>query len=315
MRPLRSARAFTLLELVVVCAVLGILASIALDAASSQIGRSRVAAEQRELERLATAIQASFESTDLEATNLAALAGTVPTGVDLTAFSATNDLDAVPATTNPGDWFAKLARQRGDTPILGVAPTAALQPRVAAVLINLNRQTRLLWEGPETETTQQRFLLLSVMAPEGTVVLPPWPAAGGPQAAANLTLFNDTWNTDWSGPGVVLPASWLSGLSAAQAAAWSGRTAQLCVRRIVLAKYSIVLNNTHPSDNCYLAYNLNGTTAGSAVTLAAGAGTVVVPGILAGRTIQAYRGSSPPPSAQQFTQFVLRDESEITLQN
>ncbi len=315
MLPLKSPRGFTLLELVAVCAILGILATIALDTASSQIERSRVAAEQREVERLATAIQASFESTDLESTNLAALSGTVPTGVDLTAFSSNNALGAVPATTNPYDWFAKLARQRGDVPIIGVAPTPALQPRVSAVLINPNRQTRLLWEGPETESGQQRFLLLSVMAPIGTVVLPPWPNAANPQASANLTLFNDTWNADWSSPSVVLPASWLSALSSAQAAAWSGRTAQLCVRRIVCSKYSIVLNNTHPSDNCYLAYNLNGLTAGAAVTQLAGAGTAVVPGILAGRTIQAYRGSSPPPSAQLFSQFILRDQSEITLQN
>jgi prepilin-type N-terminal cleavage/methylation domain-containing protein len=315
MPPLKSTRGFTLLELVAVCAVLGILAAIALEAASSQIERSRAAAEQRELERLAAAIQASFESTDLESTNLAALNGTVPAGVDVTAFSSNNALDAVPATTNAYDWFAKLARQRGDTPVVGVAPTPALQPRVAAVLINPNRQTRLLWEGPETESGQQRFLLLSVMAPDGAVVLPPWPNASTSQDPANLALFNDTWNTDWSSPGVVLPASWLSGLSAAQAAAWSGRTAQLCVRRIVCPKYQIVLNNTHPSDNCYLAYNFNGSTAGAAVTLLAEAGTVVVPGILAGRTIQAYRGSSPPPSAQLFCQFILRDQSEITLQN
>jgi prepilin-type N-terminal cleavage/methylation domain-containing protein len=321
MPPAKLRPGFTLLELVAVCAVLGILAAIALSTASSQIQRSRVAAENTALGRIAAAIQASFESTDLESTNIAALSGTVPSGVDLTAFSNTTTTTAVPATTHAADWFAKVARQLGDAPALGVAPTPALQPRVAAVLLNANHALRLLWEGPESETGQQRFLLVSLMDPAGSLILPAWPNGSNPQDAGNLALFSDTWNTDWTDPAAVLPASWIRALSSPQIISWQGspgtpgRLWHLCVRRIVCPKFNVVVNNTHPTDNCYVYFNLNGSTAGSTITAAANAGTVVFSGVLGGRTIQAYRGSAAPPAGTLFSQFILRDHCEITLQD
>jgi prepilin-type N-terminal cleavage/methylation domain-containing protein len=312
---------FTLLELVAVCAVLGILATVALSTASSQIQRSRIAAENTALGRIAAAVQASFESTDLESTNVAALSGTVPNGVDLTAFSNTTTTTAVPGTTTAADWFAKVARQMGDAPVLGVAPTPSLQPQVAAVLLNANHALRFLWEGPESETGQQRFLLVSLMDPDGNLVLPAWPNGLNSQDARNLALFSDTWNTDWTDPAAVLPPSWTGALSLPQITSWQGRPGspgrlwRLCVRRIVCPKFNVVVNNTHPTDNCYVYFNLNGTTAGATITAAANSGTVVFSGILAGRTIQAYRGSAAPPAGTLFSQFILRDHCEITLQD
>lgn len=318
MRRTESTAAFTLLELVAVCAVIGVLVAIAFPALGARILHARVGAETAELKRLATAIQASFESDDLEGTNLAALAGTVPAGVDTTNFSSTTDVTFVPGTTNTFDWFAKLARQLGETPQVGIAPTWALQPRIAGILQNANHQSRVFLEGPANEATQQRFLLISLMAPAGAVVLPPLPNPSNPQDPANLALFNDTWNTDWTSAGAVLPPSWTSGLTPAEAAAWtagSGRLWQLCVQRIVCPKYNIAINDTHPTDNCYVYYNLNTGTAGASATVNANAGVGLISGVLAGRTIQAYRGSAPPPTATLFAQFILRDSAEITVQD
>jgi hypothetical protein len=41
----------------------------------------------------------------------------------------------------------------------------------------------------------------------------------------------------------------------------------------------------------------------------------VIPGVYFGRLVQAYRGTAAPPAAQLFSQFTLRDNNEITLQD
>jgi len=318
MPPIERPRAFTLVELVAVCALLGILLAVLTPSVGFQVRAARIAAEAATLRTLGAAAQASFESTDLEGTNLAALPGSIPADVDPTAFSSSTDPAAVPATTQASDWFAKLARQLGESPVLGVAPTAALQPRVAAVLINPDRNTRVLLPGPANEAAQQRFLLLSLMAPAGQLALPPLPNPGNTQDPANLALFNDLWITDWTDPAAVLPPSFTAGLSAAQQQAWQGppgRLWQLCVQRIVCPKFTVTVNNTHPTDNCTVYYNLNGTEAGSSASIPADSGAVVIPGIYGGRQIQAYRGPGPPAAGQLFSEFILRASSEITLQD
>lgn len=312
--------AFTLLELVCVCAVVGILLAAAAPAIGYQILQARVAAETAALRNLGTATQASFESTDLEGTNLAAVAGSVPAGVDATNFSASTDPGFVPATTNTYDWFAKLARQMGYAPSVGAPPTPSLQPQLAGILYNAEGGARVMLEGPATEATEQRFLIFSLVAPAGELAVPPLPDPANPQDPADLALFNDIWNTDWSTPGAVLPPSWTSALTPAQVQAWQGtgsggsRLWQLCVQRIVCPKFTITVNDTHPTDNCYVYYNLNGATAGGSATVPANSGASVIPGVLGGRLIQAYRGATAA-SAQLFSQFNLRDNSEITLQD
>ena len=55
--------------------------------------------------------------------------------------------------------------------------------------------------------------------------------------------------------------------------------------------------------------------AGNSAVVPANGGTMVIPGVYFGRLIQAYRGSAPPPSGLLFSQFTLRDNNEITLQD
>jgi prepilin-type N-terminal cleavage/methylation domain-containing protein len=318
---LQHTRGFTLIELVAVCAVIGILLAILAPVIGRQVMDARVAAETSTLQTLAAAVQASFESVDLEGTNIAAIPGAVPTGVDSTEFSLSTDPTVLPATTQTFDWFAKLARQMGDSPQPGVAPTPALQPQVAGILVNSNRNTRLMLVGPENEPNQQRFLIASLMAPAGELAIPPLPNPANTQDPANLALFNDIWNTNWTYPGATLPPSWTAALTPAQVQAWggngsySGRLWLFCVQRIVCPKFTVTINNTHPTDNCYVYYNLNGATAGNSAAVSANSGVFVVSGVYFGRLIQAYRGSAPPPTGQLFSQFAVRDNSEITLQD
>jgi type II secretory pathway pseudopilin PulG len=318
MPPTERRTAFTLIELVGVCAVLGLLLAVVAPAIGFQVQQARTANEANALRALAAAAQSSFESTDLESTNLAALPGSIPADVDPTAFSVSTDPQVMPSTTRASDWFAKLTRQLGDTPTIGEAPTSALQPRVAAVLMNADRNNRIFLLGPANETGQQRFLIVSLMAAPGQLALPPLPNPSNAQDPANLALFNDIWNTDWTNPASRLPPSWVSGLTTAQVQAWQGSPgslARLCVQRVSCPKFSITVNNTHPTDVCTVYYNLNGTEAGNSAIVPANAGAFVIPGVYGGRLIQAYRGTAGPPAGQIFSQFILRDSSEITLQD
>jgi prepilin-type N-terminal cleavage/methylation domain-containing protein len=318
-RPILSG--FTLLEVLCVCAVIGILLAVSAPAIGYQVLQARVRAETDTLQNMAAAARASFESSDLESTNIAALEGAIPAGVDPTAFSTSLDPASAPATTQASDWFAKIARQMGYSPQLGIAPSPSLQPEVAALLFNSYNNTRFMLVGPADEPTQQRFLFISLVAPPGELALPALPNSSNAQDPADLALFDDIWNTNWASSACPLPPSWLAALSPAQVQAWQGganapsRTWQLCVQRIVCPKFSITINNTHPADNCYVFYNINGTTAGASSTIAANSGSFVITGLYYGRLIQSYRGTAPPPAAQLFSQFTLRDNCEITLQD
>jgi type II secretory pathway pseudopilin PulG len=315
--------AFTLIELAGVCAIIGILLATIAPVVGFQILRARIAAETASLQNLAAVVQASFESTDLEGTNIAAISGSVPSGVDLTNFSPSTSPSYTPATVNTNDWFVKIARQLGyslPSPAQG-SPVSGVPAAAASVLFNANNNARFMLIGPANEPVQQRFLIVSLVASPGQLAVPPLPNAANLQDPADLALFNDIWNTNWSAPGGILPPSWTAALTPQQIQSWQGSGAsggrlwQLCVQRIVCPKYSLTINNTHPTQTCYVYYNINSGVAGNPAVAPANGGVYVVPGVYCGRLIQAYRGTAPPPTAQLFSQFVLRDDSEITLQD
>jgi type II secretory pathway pseudopilin PulG len=328
MRPIdpgrrRSGVGFTLVELACVCAIMAILLSTIAPVVGFQILRARVDAETSALRNLGAAAQASFESTDLEGTNIASLPGSVPSGVDTTNFSPSTGTAYAPASVNTNDWFVKLARQLGcslPAPSQG-SPVTGIPIPAAGVLYNSSNNARFMLEGPENEAAQQRFLIVSLIASPGQLAVPPLPNPSNTQDPANLVLFNDIWNTNWTAPGAILPPSWTAALSPGQVMDWQGSGAsggrlwQLCVQRVVCPKFSITINNTHPTESCYVYFNLNGAVSGSSVSVPADGGVYVIQGVFFGRLIQAYRGTGPPPSAQLFSQFTLRDGNEITLQD
>jgi len=106
----RVLRAFTLLEIVLALFILAALAATLTPSITEIVNRNRVDAEKRTLGDLADTVTASFENTDLNNLNLAALPGTIAGTDTPTEFSASST--APYATTNNNSWFAKIARLR-----------------------------------------------------------------------------------------------------------------------------------------------------------------------------------------------------------
>lgn len=296
-----SVRGFSLLEVVLVLFILGALATALVPTVRETIERGRREAEVKTLEEIAATIGASFENTDLNALNVAALPGTIGSGDMPTVFStATSGLYANTATA---DWFAKVARLRGATPQAGVSP--AVQPEVARIAFNSLGNARWLFAGP-SEAGRQRFLLVSLMARTEQLNVPAY--------AATAAWFDAIWNNDWESRTGGIPALWSAQLSAAQVNAWTqggtglSWTNRLVVRRIVLPKYRVTVNNNHPSEAAYLSFN----NVANAVTAPAASGVTVSPEILGGRLVILNRGTAWPGS--EALRFVLRENPTVTLQ-
>lgn len=300
---LRVIRGFSLLEIVLVLFVLGILAAAMVPAVRDIVEKSRREAELRTLDDLTNTIAASFENTDLTNLNLAALPGTIGYSDSPTLFSTATSGGYV--TTAATDWFAKVARLRGITPQIGVAPTAPAQPALAQIAFNGLGNARLLIAAP-SETGRQRFLLVSLMARSEQLALPAF--------EANSVWFDAIWNHDWENRAAGLPAYWDSLLSPAQAAAWTtggaGLTSvhRLCVRRIVLPKFRITVNNNHPTEQAFVSFN----NTAAAYVAAANSGAGVTPEILGGRLVSINRGATPP--GVETLRFFIRENATVTLQ-
>lgn len=296
-------RGFSLLEIVLVLLVLGIMGAALLPSARSIIERGQRDAELRSLDAIEDSIRRSFQSTDLTALNVAALPGTIGPGDSATVFSASTT--APYTTTDANVWFAKVARLQGIAPAVGLPPSATVQPEVARLAFNGSGNPRLLFAGP-TEAGQQRFLLVSLVGrPEQLTV---------PAFEASAAWFDAIWNHDWENRSASLPADWLVRLSAGQAAAWhdggGGLTQvhRLCVRRIVLPKYRLSLNNNHPTEHAFVSFN----HVPSAFTAAANTGASVTPEILGGRLVTINRGTVWP--GVEALRFHLHENATVTLQ-
>lgn len=297
----RVLRAFSLLEIVLVLFVLGILATAMTPAVRDIIENNRREGELRTLDELADTITASFENTDLTNLNLAALPGTVGVTETPTQFS-TSTVDS-PTTTANSDWFAKVARLRGITPQIGTAPT--VQPELARIVFNGLGNPRLLIAAPN-ESGRQRFLILSLMARTDQLTLPAY--------ETNSTWFDSIWNHDWENSTAQLPSLWPTRLTATQATAWTDgnggltQVHQLCVRRIVLPKYRVTVNNNHPTESAFVTFN----NVPAAFTSPANSGASVTPEILGGRLVSIHRGSTAP--GVESLRFHVRENTTITLQ-
>ena len=300
---LRALRGFSLLEIVLVLFVLGLLAAAIAPSLREVIERGRRDAEAKSLDELAVAVASTFDATDLTNDNVAALPGTIGTSDTATRFSASTS--ATSATTAAADWFAKIARARGVSPQIGVAPTTTAQPALGQITYNQTGNPRLLFAGP-SEAGRQRFLLVSLTARSEQLALPAY--------ETSAAWFDALWNSDWESRTAQPPAYWTGKLTPAQLAAWtqgSGGLTQvyrLCVRRIVLPKFTVTVNNNHATDSAFVSFN----NAPSAFTAAANSGANVTPEILGGRLITINRGTSLP--GIEALRFRLRENATITVQ-
>lgn len=299
----RVLRGFTLLELVLALFVLGILAAALAPSMTEIVNRNRIDAEKRTLADLADTITASFDNTDLTNLNIAALAGTIGPGDIATEFSASSS--AAYATTNNNSWFTKVARLRGLAPVVGTPPTTPAQPALAQIAFNPLVNPRLLFAGP-TEAGQQRFLLISLMARSDQLVLPAYDGS--------VAWFNAIWNNDWESRTAAAPASWSGVLTPAQFAAWNqgsgGLTSawRLCVRRIVLQKFTVTVNDNHATNAAFLSFN----NVSNAFMAAANSGAGVTPEILGGRLVTVNQGTAWP--GVQALQFRIHENATVTVQ-
>lgn len=300
---LRTARGFSLLEVILVLFVVGTLAAALAPSVRDVIERTRREAEARSLDEIVATIGQSFESTDLTNLNIAALPGMIGGSDVPTSFSVATSGGYT--TTTATDWFTKIARLRGITPQLGAAPSAIQQPELARIAFNPVGNPRWLFIGP-AESGRQRFLLVSLMArPEQLNV---------PAYAATTAWFDAIWNQDWESRTGSLPALWSSQLSAAQVNAWvpgAGTlswTNRLVVRRIVLPKFRVTVNNNHASENAYLAFN----NTSAALVAPAASGVNVSQEILAGRVVSVFRGTAAP--GVETLRFSIRENATVTLQ-
>lgn len=299
----RVIRGFSLLEIVLVLFIFGILAAAMAPSVRDIVEKGRREAEVRTLDELANTVTASFENTDLTNLNVAALPGAIGASDTATVFSTATSGGY--ATTATADWFAKVARLRGIAPQMGVAPSPSAQPELARIAFNPLGNMRLLIAAPD-EGGRQRFLLVSLMARSDQLALPAY--------EANSTWFDAVWNHDWESRTATLPSYWTSRLSAAQVAAWSagsGGTTQahkLCVRRIVLPKFRITVNNNHPTEQAFVSFN----NTAAAYVAAANSGAGVTPEILGGRLVSINRGPTAP--GVETLRFFLRENATVTVQ-
>jgi len=299
----RLVRGFSLLEMVLVLFVLGIMAAALAPSVRDVVEKARRDAEAKSLEELVSTITASFESSDLTNLNLAALPGMIGSGDTATVFSTSTS--AGYANTASADWFAKLARSRGLTPQIGVAPSATVQPELARIAFNALGNPRLLIAAP-AESGRQRFLLVSLMARNDQLVLPAY--------EANAAWFDALWNNNWDSKTASPPTYWSGRLTPAQLVAWSagsgGQTQvnRLCVRRIVLPKFRVSVNNNHPTEQAFVSFN----NTSPAFTAPANSGASVTPEILGGRLILINRGATWP--GVEALRFNLHENPTVTLQ-
>jgi prepilin-type N-terminal cleavage/methylation domain-containing protein len=292
---------FTLLEIVLVLFVLGALAAALVPSVRDIIERSRREAEARSLDELAASINASFDQTDLTNLNVSALPSQIGSADNATVFSSSTV--AAYVTTDNGAWFAKVARLRGLNPQVGVAP--ANQPELARLVTNAVGNPRLLFSAPD-EAGRQRFLLVSLVARNEQLILPAYENNGA--------WFDAIWNNDWESRTATLPAYWQGRITAAQFAAWSQGSGGLTqvhrfvVRRIVLPKFRVTLNNNHPTDQAFVSFN----NTPAAFTAAANSGATNTPEILGGRLITINRGTAWP--GVEALRFRLRENATVTVQ-
>jgi type II secretory pathway pseudopilin PulG len=297
----RVVGGFSLLEILLVLFVFATLAALLVPSVRETIERTRRDGEMRSLEEVAAAITASFENSDLSNLNVAALPGTIGPGETATVFSTTTAAPYAAAASS--DWFVKVARLRGVTPQIGTAVSA--QPELMRIAVNPLGNARWLYAAP-AEPGRQRFLLVSLMARNEQLTVPAY--------EANAPWFDAIWNNDWDGRTASVPAYWNGRLSSAQLAAWSSgsggmtETSRLCVRRIVVPKFRVTINNNHAGESAFVSFN----NTANAFTAGANTGVSVTPEILAGRLVIINRGSAWP--GVEALRFHLRENSTVTLQ-
>ncbi|AHF94616.1 hypothetical protein OPIT5_22105 [Opitutaceae bacterium TAV5] len=276
---MNTTRGFTLLEIALALLVLAVLTAALTPSITGSIRHRQVEAEQRVLSELADAITRSFESDDFDE-NLAAMPGTIGWNDHWTEFSVTTGLPYF--TGSPGHWPSKLSRLNGRPPW--------------DIATNASRNGRHLFAAP-SEPERQRFVLFSLVAAPGELALPEY--------TANPDWVDQIWRHNWEKADSLPPAEiarWMQGR------AGTTQVYRFCVRRIILPKYTVTVNNTHPTDSVFVSFDHQE----NAFVVPPGAGSQTSRGIFAGRLITVRQGVESPDTVT--LRFPLTRNATVTLQ-
>lgn len=344
---MKDRQGFSLLEILGVLAIMAILVGIAAGPTLAMIERARQDAEARVLQRMATEIESSFQSSDLNGMNISALPGESEDPNWVTTFDAPGsatfpttsyDGENYPVINSPGTnpwWFVKLARARGN-PLPDIAAgnwSRGANGSLYDLLTNAYVRPRVLIAEPNTlNFTSQRYLLISLMAPLHRAL--PIPGPLGTDDLSIRTWFDSIWNNNFDQGNV--PAGW--------DAEWNrnNNAQKLQIIRITQPRFQLTINNTSKTDGGFIYYNgrtpqnapLTGSTLhGSNRNLYyVNAATPVLPlkvpaidgvtgawtepGLLGGRRIIITRGATAAGAAapNPVFDFNLNETTTITIQ-
>lgn len=260
-------KAFTLIEVIGIMAVISILATLSLFPIMTLIDSARVATERQKLKVLATEIRSSFQQTDMHR-NISALPSDLPLDLGgicpaptissmLTYFErswyatdasgplGTNQFDRAyydGSESSPANaWYTKIAKIRGQTDIT-IAGSVSLKHDargpIREIVFNTYNSRRILIVGP-TENNVQRYLLLSFMFRNR----PGLDLAIEAPAANYAVWFNDLYNYNW-GQNDGHPAAFTGSSWDKQTTGGKTYAQRVMVERIVQRRYVVNVNNT-----------------------------------------------------------------------
>jgi type II secretory pathway pseudopilin PulG len=316
-----KARGEFLLMLLVAVAIVGILAGILAPVLANKLDDAQMRSEADALRSLRRDFEATYDAVDYANLNEASVANSgLPSGTAFTTFDvATGIASRIYGPTvvvDPAGWVTKLAEKRGvGSYIVGAAYTALTQSQYTAIAFNPYQVQRCLVVGPTGESGQQRYLLISLMAPPYRLLV--FPASDATQT------FDSIWDQSWESTQAQAPALWSSLLTASQYALWNTVSAnnrtnasRLIVERLVQPKYTLTLANNSQTDTAWVDIG----PSVNAITSAPNSGTVTSSslagfgtGILAGRLVVVRRGPTVS-AAYEVQRFFLYSDVNLTVQ-
>lgn len=307
--------------LLVAVAIIGVIAGILAPVLANKLDDAQIRSEMATLKSLRKDFEATYDAVDYNNLNEASVAASgLPPGTILTNFdvgtSIASRIYGATVLVDPAGWVTKLAQQRGvSTYVLGASYGALVQSQYTAIAFNPYQVQRCLVVGPSGEVGQQRYLLISLMAP-------PYRTLSFPSADPTQT-FDSIWDQSWESTQAQAPTLWGTLLSPAQYALWNtassnNRTnaSRLLVERIVQPKYSLTIANNSQTDTAWVDIG----PAVDAIVSAPNSGTTLssslpgfTGGVLAGRLIVVRRGSTAAV-AYEVQRFFIYSDVNLTIQ-
>ena len=157
--------------LLVAVAIIGVIAGILAPVMANKLDDAQIRAEAATLKSLRMDFEGTYDAVDYNNLNEASVAASgLPLGTVLTTFDQGTGIESriygQTVIVDPAGWVTKLAQKRGvSSYVIGATYSALTQSQYTAIAFNPYQVQRCLVVGPTGETGQQRYLLMSLMAP------------------------------------------------------------------------------------------------------------------------------------------------------